>query len=395
MTKIKKIQAPDGTIIKVEGPDDATDEQFIQEGMRLYGEQAPKTLTPPGIPAPQLMQEMRGQGPQPSLGDNPLAAMTVGVGPSSFGERFTGAASALSNMLPGTNPFQTPQPLTPQQDIGAKVATVSSVAAAGEPLVNALKNRVSRMVPAAASPVDEITQKLAPSGKTSALYAHDVAPTLAQDPALVAAKPGKAFDDALIAKLKGAGKATQAIESAIPDATTVVKTPLMKGFNDLIAEAERNGADDAVRALMKQKSLIEEANGADNPTMSWDQFYGNKQRFGNDVKGAFKRITDGMATEKDEYLVRAYGNFMEATKSISPELGQANSNFHMLKKALAASGIDEDAGRLSLVGKGPIADIARGGDTQKMKLAKTLAKVGGGTLIGATGYKAMRDIWGQ
>ncbi len=39
MSKIVKVQAPDGTIIKVEGPDDASDADFIQQGAALYQQQ--------------------------------------------------------------------------------------------------------------------------------------------------------------------------------------------------------------------------------------------------------------------------------------------------------------------------------------------------------------------
>lgn len=34
--KVVKIQAPDGTVVKVEGPDDATDQDFIEQGQLLY-----------------------------------------------------------------------------------------------------------------------------------------------------------------------------------------------------------------------------------------------------------------------------------------------------------------------------------------------------------------------
>lgn len=129
MSKIVKIQAPDGSIIKVEGPDNATDEQFIQEGIRLYGQQAkPQAAAPP-------------QPPQ-RLHDTTLGGMALGVDPFTFGERIKGAGASLVNALFPAGDVKNPNlqlpEMTPQQQVGEKAVTLGSVAPAVDPLVRAL-----------------------------------------------------------------------------------------------------------------------------------------------------------------------------------------------------------------------------------------------------------------
>jgi hypothetical protein len=275
--------------------------------------------------------------------------------------------------------------------IGGAVGMAAPIAGATvSKIVNALTTKFPRQP--ALTVEQQIAQKLAPSTR-NAVLANEVVPELAQNPRLVTAKPGSEFDQALIDAFKQAGSKVRTVESAIPDETLVPKKSLLDGFDDLIAKYDRNGADDAVRMLQKQKAIIEDIpTSGRTDTMTWDRFIANKRRFGTDAASAFKRIGNETASEKDYAMVELYGKFMDTSKGISDELSAANAKFASLRKALTAAGIDEDIGRASLYGKGPVADIARGVAVAKA-LMKHAAPTSPLSLYG--GYRALKDIWGQ
>ncbi len=68
MSKIVKVQVPDGRVIKVEGPDDATDEQFIEQGRILYAQMLPNGSETPAAAESSL------RGAMPPPGDPAILA---------------------------------------------------------------------------------------------------------------------------------------------------------------------------------------------------------------------------------------------------------------------------------------------------------------------------------
>src|SRR5262249_36668780 len=153
---------------------------------------------------------------------------------------------------------------------------------------------------------------------------------------------------ALTKQFRQAGDAVRTVESQIPDTTPVSKQPLLDGFDDLIQKFDRIGADDAVRALEKQKAIIDKLRGRftlediKSATtiggLYWDQLISNKRRVGNDDTSAFKRIANDTATDKDWSLSQAYGKFIQASNDISPELAAANKQFSLFLDAMRAAG---------------------------------------------------------
>lgn len=138
MTKIKKVQAPDGTIIKVEGPDDAPDEQFIQEGIRLYNDRRQqKTMAAPPLPGRPTPTALQPDMPK----NTTMADLLVGVGPGVIAERVTGMAKDVLNNYPL---FGQGYELSPQEQIGAKIFTAGSLAPAAVDLAGALPLNMKR-----------------------------------------------------------------------------------------------------------------------------------------------------------------------------------------------------------------------------------------------------------
>ena len=267
--------------------------------------------------------------------------------------------------------------------IAGDVALVKSV---GSPLFSAVKARL------AGDPITAIEEKIAPGGSVyRERLTKDTAPILATNPDLVSAKSGDEFRAALYKGHQDAGVAVKATEAAIPDATPVriTGTPQNPGLLDRLADLKaryvRLNATDAADAI---DSTMQRVNGINVKGQAgyvgWDQFNTAKRAFGADLResGVFRRLVNGTATREDTALAQAYGQMMQTTSEVSPELAKANATFKAYDNAMDAARVDPEDGRY-LPGVGKTA-----ADHPLIAAAKTAAKLG----IGAAGLTKLYQI---
>lgn len=296
--------------------------------------------------------------------------------------------------------------------------TAGELAASGLSARAATKGTRAAMDRSFAPPqiINEIEQKLGPSGTHSQMLTKDIAPELVKDTELRVAKAGKDFDTKLTEKFDAAGKRVQQFEDKISDKAPVPTSPILSRFDQLIAQYQRMGATDALAALRSQKQAFIRSQPMEGlkmdlqgltekmvpaQKMTWGQFIQEKRRLGNDLRkgGVWKRIADETATEKDYALNQAYGQLMESAKEVPGGnlLAKANREFKVYMDAMNAAGMDPDSGvRIRQIGKGPLGDIARTGvqpPTRLRRMAKVAVKAAvPAVTAGGLGYAALHEF---
>ena len=90
-----KVEAPDGSIIEIEGPDGATDEQLIQAAQAAYAQRQQSAAT---VPPPPKTPAITEQQPDTTL-SGIVGSATRGIAP-------TMAGAALGAAAPGCHPHR-------------------------------------------------------------------------------------------------------------------------------------------------------------------------------------------------------------------------------------------------------------------------------------------------
>jgi hypothetical protein len=88
-----KVQAPDGSMLTIEGPEGASDEEVITQAQRLWSEQQQQTQQQQDTPMPQTMPQQQQQQAEPTVGDKILRQL--GLTARMGYEAFTSPAKAV------------------------------------------------------------------------------------------------------------------------------------------------------------------------------------------------------------------------------------------------------------------------------------------------------------
>lgn len=218
---IYKVQAPDGSIIEIEGPDGATDAQIIQAAQAAYAQRQPQAQAQPQFVAPPAVRPAAPTTP-PSIGQRLLGAVETGVSLATslvgapVGMIQGGGAGLAREILSGQ--FGTPQAAQRVEQAATEQAgrfTYAPRTATGQQMVQSVGETLQQIAP----PV--LPQIAAPGMAIQAAT---------QQAPLVAATVGRAAATAapaLQATVRAPGRAVQATRQALGMAPAPAPAPGM------------------------------------------------------------------------------------------------------------------------------------------------------------------------
>lgn len=150
---IYKVQAPDGSIIEIEGPDGATDAQLIQAAQAAYAQRQAQPQAQPQFVAPPAVRPAAPTTP-PSMGQRLLGAVETGMSMA------TGLVGAPLGMIQGTGAglareilagtFGTPQAAQRIEQAATEQAarfTYAPRTATGQQMVQAVGETLQKVAP--------------------------------------------------------------------------------------------------------------------------------------------------------------------------------------------------------------------------------------------------------